>query len=151
MKRILPALLGAIAVCMASAQTVPRLDGHWRLDPARSTGGNIAPASRPEITLAVAQTDAEVVVELGAQAKRVCHYKIGRNSSEVLGGQRTTASARWESDRLIVTGEGERPDGQMIPYRLVMSLVDANTLLMEERQSAPNTEFTSRRVFTRTE
>jgi hypothetical protein len=39
----------------------------------------------------------------------------------------------------------------MIPFRLVISLMDANTLLLDERQSAPNTEFPSRQVFTRIE
>jgi hypothetical protein len=87
----------------------------------RSTSGIIQSGSRPEVMLTVTQNESEVVLELSATGRRVHHYSVGRTSSEVVVGQRTTASAKWEGDRLVVTGERERPDGLMIPFRLVIN------------------------------
>jgi hypothetical protein len=144
-------LLVTVAACAVAAQTaIPRLDGQWTLDPTK-TPGYVARSGVPDLTLTVQQTDTEILFEFKSQAKRVTRYRIGEKTVETVGGQQTTAFATWQGGRLVITGERANPDGIAIPYRLVISLPDANELVMEERQSPPNTDFVSKRVFTRVE
>ena len=141
------ATLFALLVLVGPEPAVPRLDGQWRLDPAKS--GVQVRADFPDVTLAVRQSATDIVFEIGSVGKSVTRYTFGEPSVNVSPGEKTTAMARWQDGRLVATGHRERADGRTLPYRLVVSLSESDELQMEETLTTTDTEFVSRRVFHR--
>jgi hypothetical protein len=139
------ALLLYVAVCGVVAQAaVPRIQGSWIVVPDKSPG-YVAQDHVPLLSLQLQQSESEIVLTLGKA--REARYQIGLKKTTVENGRRVTALAEWQGARFVITGERERGDGVLIPYRLVLSLDDEGDLVMERRESSETSESSSKLVF----
>lgn len=141
------ALIALLVAGSAAAQDVPRLEGSWKLDMPLS---GIHRTDYPDITLTVSQSDSELVFETKAVGRSVLRYRLGEETTQVFGGLKRSALAKWEAGRLVVVGEREMASG-MAPYRLTVSLAGESDLVIDEHIHLPSGDALSKQVYHRIE
>jgi hypothetical protein len=150
MRTVLMVVLALVA-SVAAAQTAPSLNGVWKLDrslsPAHSAGRG---PSSADVTLAIRQTETEVVVERSSQGRSETRYLIGAQTASPSGALETVEAVEWKDGRLVVTGARKAANGEQLPFRRTFTLSkDSTQLTVVDRFSSPNTDFVSTQVFVR--
>jgi hypothetical protein len=147
MKTAVALIVALLAAGSVAAQGVPRLDGTWKLDMPMS---GIHRTDYPDITLTVSQSDSELVFETKAVGRSVLRYRLGEETTQVSGGLKRSALAKWAAGRLVVVGEREMASG-MAPYMLTISLAGESDLVIDEHIHLPSGDALSKQVYHRIE
>jgi hypothetical protein len=126
-------LLCSLAVCLASAQDRPDLNGVWRLDPAHSTFSDLKLKSQ---TLTIHQDDENIKIEDTAAEdngkERKLDYECNTNGKECtlkVNGQPFKVSAYYNGAVLILIEQ--RKVGDTTTRKRLKTSEDGKTLTIE--------------------